>query len=46
MNDIVVTIHKKARSVFKGIKNYSGSKYFVFNRPEIDRQLQLIAGKS
>jgi hypothetical protein len=35
-----------ALHVVEDIKNYSGSKYFVFNRPEIDRQLQLIASKS
>jgi hypothetical protein len=35
-----------ALHVVEDIKNYSGSKYLVFNRPEIDRQLQLIASKS
>lgn len=32
--------------VISDLKDYHGSKYFVFNRPEIDRQLQLMATKS
>ncbi len=32
--------------VISDLKDYHGSKYFVFNRPEIDRQLQLMETKS